>query len=345
MNWLKLPIPKQQELFKQLNFKTGIQAQAIEKDAWVTLVLRLIFNAEFSKNLIFKGGTSLSKAYKLIQRFSEDIDLAVNREYLGFEGELTKGQIRKLKRKSHDFVSTEMVDVLQKEFENYDIDNHLFNIEVRNTKISDQDPEIIEIEYKSVFNELPYIKQKVLIEIGARSLLEPAENKEIKSIISEYYPNNSFDDKAFIVKTISPEKTFLEKLILLHEEFTKPDDKIRYHRMSRHLYDIGEIISTKYGINALKNNNLFNEIIAHRKIFTPIKTVDYSELQIDKLSIIPPNEFLKKYENDYMEMQENMIYGKSLPFNNLINKIIDKTQQVTTAVSNAGESDKTENNE
>ena len=345
MNWLKLPIPKQQELFKQLNFKTGIQAQAIEKDAWVTLVLRLIFNAEFSKNLIFKGGTSLSKAYKLIQRFSEDIDLAVNREYLGFEGELTKGQIRKLRKKSHDFVSTEMVDVLQKEFENYDIDNHLFNIEVRNTKISDQDPEIIEIEYKSVFNELPYIKQKVLIEIGARSLLEPAENKEIKSIISEYYPNNSFDDKAFIVKTISPEKTFLEKLILLHEEFTKPDDKIRYHRMSRHLYDIGEIISTKYGINALKNNNLFNEIIAHRKIFTPIKTVDYSELQIDKLSIIPPNEFLKKYENDYMEMQENMIYGKSLPFNNLINKIIDKTQQVTTAVSNAGESDKTENNE
>ena len=324
MNWLKLPVQKQQELFKQLNFRTGIQAQAIEKDAWVTLVLRLVFKTEISKHLVFKGGTSLSKAYQLIQRFSEDIDLAVNREYLGFVGELSKGQIRKLRKKSHDFVSTEMVDVLRKEFENYGIDNHLFNIEVKNTKISDQDPEIIEIEYKSVFNELPYIKQKVLIEIGARSLLEPTENKEIKSIISEYYSNNSFDDKAFIVKTISPEKTFLEKLILLHEEFTKPDDKIRYHRMSRHLYDIGEIISTEYGINALKNSKLFDEIIAHRKIFTPIKTVDYSELQIDKLNIIPPNEFLKKYENDYIEMQENMIYGKSLSFNDLINKIIDK---------------------
>jgi len=335
MNWLKLPIQKQQELFKQLNFKTGIQAQAIEKDAWVTLVLRLIFNSEISKHLIFKGGTSLSKAYKLIQRFSEDIDLAVNREYLGFEGELTKGQIRKLRKRSHDFVSTEMIDVLRKEFENYDIDNHLFNIEVKNTKISDQDPEIIEIEYKSVFNELPYIKQKVLIEIGARSLLEPAEDKEIKSIISEYYPNNSFDDKAFIVKTISPEKTFLEKLILLHEEFTKPDDKIRYHRMSRHLYDIGEIISTEYGINALKNSKLFDEIIAHRKIFTPIKTVDYSELKINKLNIIPPKDFLKKYEDDYIEMQENMIYGESLSFNNLINKIIYKAQQVTTNKHNA----------
>ncbi len=218
-----------------------------------------------------------------------------------------------------------MVEILRKEFKNYNIDNHLFNIEVKNTKISDQDPEIIEIEYKSVFNELPYIKQKVLIEIGARSLLEPVEDKEIKSIISEYYPDNSFDDKAFIVKTISPEKTFLEKLILLHEEFTKPLDKIRYHRMSRHLYDIGEILSTKYGINALKNTKLFDEIIAHRKIFTPIKTVNYSELQIDKLNILPPKDFLKKYEDDYLEMQENMIYGDSMTFKYLINKIITKT--------------------
>jgi len=335
MNWLKLSIQKQQELFKQLSFKTGIQAQAIEKDAWVTLVLRLIFNSEISEHLIFKGGTSLSKAYNLIQRFSEDIDLAINREYLGFEGELTKGQIRKLRRKSHEFVSTEMIDILKNEFKNYNIDNQLFNIEVKNTKISDQDPEIIEIEYKSVFNKLPYIKHKVLIEIGARSLLEPAENKEVQSIIFEHYPNSSFDDKAFIVKTISPEKTFLEKMILLHEEFTKPDDKIRYHRMSRHLYDIGEIISTEYGINALKNKKLFDEIIAHREIFTPIKTVNYSELQIDKLNIIPKDEFLKKYEDDYIEMQENMIYGKSLSFNDLINKILNKTQQVTTNKPNA----------
>ncbi len=327
MNWLNLPIQKQQELFKQLSFKTGIQPQAIEKDAWVTLVLRLIFNSRISEHLVFKGGTSLSKAYNLIQRFSEDIDLAINREYLGFGGELTKGQIRKLRRKSHEFVSTEMLGILKTEFKNYNIDNQLFNIEVKNTKISDQDPEIIEIEYKSVFNKLPYIKQTVLIEVGARSLLEPAENKEIQSIIFEHYPNSSFDDKTFIVRTTSPEKTFLEKMILLHEEFTKPEDKIRYHRMSRHLYDIGEIISTKFGINALKNKKLFDEIIAHREMFTPVKTVNYSQLQIDKLNIIPKNEWFKKYEADYIEMQENMIYGKSLPFNDLINKILNKIRQ------------------
>ncbi len=322
MNWLNLPRNKQQELFKQLSVKTGIQPQAIEKDAWVTLVLRIIFSTQISEFLVFKGGTSLSKAYKLIQRFSEDIDLAISREYLGFQGKLTKGQIRKLRRKSHDFVSNEMLNTLTIEFKKQNIDRQLFKIEVKNTKISDQDPEIIEIIYQSVFEELPYIEQKVLVEIGARSLLEPSENKEIKSIIDENYEDTKFSELPFTVRTIRPEKTFLEKLILLHEEFTKPIEKIHYHRMSRHLYDIGEIITTEFGIEAFKDKELFKEIISHRKVFTPIKTVNYEKIQINNLKIIPPKEFYKKYENDYIEMQENMIYGESVDFKTLINKII-----------------------
>lgn len=322
MNWLNLPVEKQQELFKQLGFKTGIQPQAIEKDAWVTLVLRIIFNSKISEHLIFKGGTSLSKAYKLIQRFSEDVDLAISREFLGFGDELTKGQIRKLRRKSHNFVSNEMLRIIIDEFEKEKINEQLYNVEVKNKTISDQDPEIIEINYQSVFEELPYVNQKVLIEIGARSLIEPTEEKEIKSIIDENYPDNSFSETPFFVKTIIPEKTFLEKLILLHEEFTKPTEKIRYHRMSRHLYDIGQIIATKYGIRALKNTELFRDIILHRETFTPIKSVNYSELRIDNLNSIPPKDFIKRYEKDYIEMQENMIYGESMSFKTLINEII-----------------------
>ena len=207
-----------QELFKQLSFKIGIQPQAIEKDAWVTLVLRIIFNSEVAEHLVFKGGTSLSKAYGLIKRFSEDIDIAVNREFLGFAGELTKGQIRKLRKKSHTFVSNEMSNIIVDEFERHNIDKHLFKTDVENTKISDQDPEIIKITYQSVFDELSYIPGRILIEIGARSLIEPAEMKKIKSIIDENYPESSFTEAPFLVKTVIPEKTFLEKMILLHEE-------------------------------------------------------------------------------------------------------------------------------
>ena len=324
MNWLNLPIDKQQELFKQLSFKTGIQPQAIEKDAWVTLVLRIIFNSEIAEHLIFKGGTSLSKAYRLIKRFSEDIDIAVNREFLGFSDELTKGQIRKLRRKSHSFVLNEMPNIITREFASHNIDSHLFEINVENTKISDQDPEIIKITYQSVFNELSYIPRRVLIEIGARSLIEPSELKEIKSIIDENYPESIFTETPFLVRTVIPEKTFIEKMILLHEEFSKPKEKIHFHRMSRHLYDIGQIISTDFGKRALKDEILFQEIIKHRAIFTPIKTVDYSKLELRKLKIIPPDDLIDKYEKDYLDMQENMIYDEQISFEELIEKILSK---------------------
>ncbi len=70
---------------------------------------------------------------------------------------------------------------------------------------------------------------------------------------------------------------------------------------------------------------MFEEIILHRKLFTPIKTVDYSALQIENLKFIPQNDFLKKYENDYVEMQENMIYGESLSFKDLINRLVPES--------------------
>lgn len=160
-NWLNLPEQRQVDLFNQLSALTGIQPQAIEKDAWVTLVLRMIFSSKIEQYLVFKGGTSLSKSYKLIERFSEDIDIAINRNYLGFEGDLTKGEIRKLRRKSHDFVSTEMVDTLANQLDEYGINKKLYEIIVENIKISDQDPETIKVNYKSVLEEIPYLPNRV----------------------------------------------------------------------------------------------------------------------------------------------------------------------------------------
>ncbi len=320
-NWLNLSKQKQIDLFNQLSVKTGILPQAIEKDAWVSLMLRMVFSSQLSEYFVFKGGTSLSKAYKLIERFSEDIDLAIDREYLGFKGDLTKGEIRKLRRKSHDFVSDEMVRILRNQLEKYSIDRNLYQIIVENDKISDQDPETIKISYQSIFEELTYLENRVLIEIGARSLLEPNTKIEIKSIIDEQYPETPFAEKAFFVNTVTPEKTFWEKTILLHEEFQKPKEKIRYERMSRHLYDIGQIINTEFGDRAIKDTQLFTSIIKHRKAFTPIKSVDYDNLNFEMLEIIPANGLFDMYKKDYEKMQENMIYGKSLTFEDLIKEI------------------------
>ncbi len=321
MNWLDLTESKQKELFEQLSYKTGVLPQAIEKDAWVTLILRMLFTSEISEHLTFKGGTSLSKVYGLIKRFSEDIDIGINREFLGFPGELTKGEIRKLRKKSHNYTFNQLTEIIKNQLTNYHVSKDKYEILVENTIISDQDPETIQINYKSVFNEIEYLPKRVLIEIGARSSAEPFEIKTINSIISENYPDLNISEKAFPVRVISPEKTFLEKLILLHEEFTKPKEKIRHFRMSRHFYDIAQIIVTEYGKNALQNEKLFEKRVRHREKYTPIKTVDYSKLNLKNLKIIPCNEILELYKKDYKQMLESMIYGQKQEFETIIELI------------------------
>ncbi len=323
-NWLTLPKEEQVELFTQIAVKTNLPPQAIEKDAWVTLMLRMIFTSNLANHLIFKGGTSLSKAFNLIQRFSEDVDLGIDRRYLGFEGDLTKGQIRKLRRACHTFVSTDLSELLQKQLEEYGIDKDLFELTVENTQVSDQDPETIKVNYQSLFDKVSYLPKRVLIEVSSRSLIEPNQEVAIKSMIDEHYPETDFAEQEFIVNTTSPQKTFLEKLILLHEEFQKPSGKIKHLRMSRHFYDIGQILNSEYGQAALKNTTLFESIIAHRKVLTPMKTTNYETLTVQRLNIIPPGDQLENYKSDYKEMQSNMIHGESLDFDTLLEKIINE---------------------
>lgn len=323
-NWLKLSKEEQIELFIQIGVKTNLPPQAVEKDAWVTLMLRMIFTSNLANHLIFKGGTSLSKAFDLIHRFSEDIDLGIDRKHLGFVGDLSKGQIRKLRRACHTFVSTDLSETLQKQLTAYGIDASLYEIVVENTQVSDQDPETIKVNYQSLFEDVSYLPKRVLIEVSARSLIEPNQEVALKSMIDEQYPETDFAEQEFTVNTTNPQKTFLEKLILLHEEFQKPIEKIRYLRMSRHFYDIGQILNSEYGQNALKNTELFESIIAHRSVLTPMKTTDYKILTLKNLNIIPPDSLLEKYKSDYKEMQNSMIHGKSLDFDMLLETIINE---------------------
>lgn len=323
-NWLNLSKDEQIDLFNHLSVITGFPAIAIEKDAWVTLALRMLFGSELKDKIVFKGGTSLSKCYNLINRLSEDIDFSIEREFLGFSGDLTKGEIRKLRRASHNFILSELPELLSNELEHYGIDGKCFSVEVPNTKISDQDPETVLLKYKSVFAKETYLLPRVQIEIGARSLMEPFEEKEINSIIDSNMTEANFTEDRFKVNTVIPTKTFIEKLILLHEEFKKPSEKTKYLRMSRHLYDIVQIMETSYFDEAKKDKILFRDICKHREKFTPLKpvgTIDYNELTFERLEIIPPKGIIGNYRADYTEMQSTMFYGESLSFDEVIAKM------------------------
>jgi len=316
-----LEIQRKQEIFNQASAQTGLPAAAIEKDWWVTLVLKSIFTLPYHQQIVFKGGTSLSKGWNLIERFSEDIDLAIDRAFFGFEGDLGKAQIRRLRRLSCRFFSTEFPKDIEVKIKEMGIPD--FQIIISDFDAGDTDPIEIKIEYLSTTERSDYIKPGVLIEINSRSLIEPVENRSIQSKLGETFFNASFADQPAILPLVLPRRTFLEKAFLLHEEFQRPLEKLNSERKSRHLYDLEKMMDTEHGLSALEDTILYKTIVEHREKFTHLSSVDYTTLMPDKIDFIPPEPVIAEWEADYKRMRENMIYGVTLDFDHLIGRLIE----------------------
>jgi predicted nucleotidyltransferase component of viral defense system len=321
-NWLTLSKERRIEILNQATELTGLPSVAIEKDWWVTLALNASFSLPYSKNIVFKGGTSLSKGWNLIERFSEDIDLAIDRKFFGFDGDISKTQIKNLRKQSCKFISTTFLDDLTKTLTEWKAIDECKLI-AQPVKDSDKDPQVIEIQYNSVIDTSEYLPQRVLIEVSSRSLMEPIEERKINSILSENFPQQSFVTAPFAIATVLPQRTFLEKVFLLHEEFSQETEKIRIDRLSRHLYDLEKLMDTEHGIEALKNIDLYNNIIAHREKFNPLRGLDYVNHIPSKISILPPQVVVKDYEKDYEAMTSFMIYGEPLKFDHLMKRIFE----------------------
>ena len=321
-NWLEISDEQRKKYINTIAIESGISAESVEKDWWVTLVLRALFTSSFAKHISFKGGTSLSKCWNLIERVSEDIDIAINREFLGFSGELSKTQISdKLRRASCAFVRENMQYELQKLILNFGLQSSIFEVKVKITSITTTDPEIIEVHYNSLFPASNFVLNKVIIEVSGRSMNEPLEDVKINSIISQMLPDTKFADDLFLIKAVSPKRTFLEKAFLLHEEFAKETKDIRIDRMSRHIYDLEKLSNTDIAQEALNDAELYKSIIEHRRKFIGLKNFDYSTLLPQSISFVPPKEIISYWKNDYARTQSTMIYGNSLSFDTLIERI------------------------
>jgi predicted nucleotidyltransferase component of viral defense system len=316
-----------------LTLEYNLSTIAIEKDWWISAVLRALFSLPYAENLSFKGGTSLSKCYNLIERFSEDIDIAVYRNFLGFGGTLSKTQINdKLRRAACSFVREKLQFDIAKVFENQGINTRLFSIKVNITPVTTTDPEIIEIRYRSLFPESNYIEPLVKLEVSGRSMNEPLQKVSLQSFIDEAYSGKSFTELPFEVNAVVPERTFLEKICLLHEEFAKPKEFMRTERMSRHLYDLVKMCDAGIANKALANKELYDNIVEHRRIFVGLKDFDYDTLSPQTITIVPPQSVIDLWKADYETMRETMIYGKSLPFNELIDNIQQLNRKINQII-------------
>ncbi len=319
-DYFLLPLAEQRLILEQTAIRKSLPKQAVEKDLWVTSMLQIMFGLPCAESLVFKGGTSLSKVWNLISRFSEDIDLAIDRTLFGLDGNLTKKGVKKLRKASSVFVKETLCQQLQATIGQTPLKNlcQIYAQPDGEGESTYPEPRIIFVAYQSIFEDkLDYIAPIIKIEAGARSLLEPAENEQICSMVENALPNINTTIANNLVRTAVAKKTFLEKAFLLHELFSVANT-IEAHRRSRHIYDLH--IMMKRGImdEAIKDDTLWETIRHHRSTLTSMNGVDYTPDIRDRIQLVPPKECRDNWQYDYELMTGAMIYGPKPTFTELM---------------------------
>jgi hypothetical protein len=340
--WLRLSDEQRKRSITEVEYEDGTRSKAIEKDWWVTLTLKALFTSKYKNDLLFKGGTSLSKCWKLIHRFSEDIDVAIDSAVFGvaYQENPSKRFVKQLRRLGCNFTSNELKQELENQFHALGVPNGTLKIYAADIdpQMPDTDPQTLFIEYQSLYDKNPYLEDVVKVEVSTRYMKEPSSNILVQSLLNEFFPNDAYPETPFEVTSIEPHRTFLEKTFLLHEEFLRPEKKERSaKRMSRHLYDLERMMNTDIVIKALSDDTLYQAIIKHRKHYSMLSWMDYTTLERDKISFLLPTELLEAYQNDYNIMKEEMIYRDAPSFDELMKKLNELHERFRNNLKSARE--------
>lgn len=320
-NWTGLSKEEQLTILSNVAREKGIVGNAIEKDYWVSMALRAIFSLPYADSFVFKGGTSLSKGWSLIERFSEDIDLAIDRQFLGFAEVTSKKQRTQLRKESKKFIETTFASDIVSKIKDLGL-SEFCRVIVPETSVSDLDPVVIFIEYNSVLQtKMQYIPERVKIEISCRSLMEPYERIAMRSMIEDAYPDEEFSLSPISVPTVVPGRTFLEKVFLLHEEFNRPGGCSHIERITRHMYDIVKMMDKPFAVEAMNDKELYDDIVSHRKQFTAWSGLDYDLHKPETINFIPPKRIESALREDYAQMQTGFIYADAPSFEEVMVKL------------------------
>jgi len=271
---VKMALQERRLAFIQAEERLGLQAGSIEKDFWVCWTLRELAGLpKLGEHLTFKGGTSLSKAWKLIDRFSEDIDLVVDRDTLGFGGEASpeRAASNNQRRKRLDSLIAACRSWVQERLQPALAERIAERVSGPHSvrpDPDDADGQCLLFEYPGAFREAEagYVRPVVKIELGARSDDWPSASHSFTPYLGEALPD-IVANATVSFRTLAAERTFWEKAMLLHEETYRPADKPRAIRMARHCYDLWCFIIRGVAEKAAVEEDLFKRVAEHRQAF------------------------------------------------------------------------------
>lgn len=318
--FLKLSLLDQGEIINALAPKIGLTPQVVEKDIWVCWVLDKLFTMPGALPMAFKGGTSLSKVFNAIQRFSEDCDVTIS--YLGFNNDfnpfadnISKTALKKFTEKLRNQLRDYVFSLIEPYFKKL-LTNQFGNSAQINIS---EDGEKIWLSYPaSTENTHPYVSSHVLIEFGAKNSIEPNNQHTIRPIICDFLPDLDFPQAT--IDVLSPLRTFWEKATLIHAECHRSQFREDANRLSRHWYDLAILSEHPIGQEALVNHNLLIDVVKYKKIFFSASHAHYDLCLQGKLKLFPDKkQIINSLQNDYNKMiQAGMFSQPPLPFERMI---------------------------
>jgi len=327
--WAKTTPKDREALFNQTASVKGISPEIAEKDFWVCWTLHQIFNLQGLPHLIFKGGTSLSKAFGIIERFSEDIDLVINRHQLGFTDEndpanqqganLRDRTIEKLKNSCREIIAGELVPRLKARIRS------TLGINGWTLEIDSNAPggDTLDFKYPAGISDSltkGYVRRVVRLELGCRGDQIPCEGAKVTSYAAEAFPDQ-FQVPDSNVNALSPERTFWEKATILHREYYRVEaGKPVSERIFRHYHDVVVISKHQRGLSALKDLALLEQVVAHKQHFFREAAAHYELAIKGTLHLAPSPQLQDGLRKDYEKMRE-MYFGQEPDFDAVMNEI------------------------
>jgi Nucleotidyl transferase AbiEii toxin, Type IV TA system len=308
----RLPAGERSALFSEAAARMGTTPAVVEKDFWVTWALdRLFRDAGLARLLMFKGGTSLSKVYRLIERFSEDIDLILDWRVLSGEDPLaqrSKAQQEKLNdainEQAQAYIGGTLLARVSTAFD-----------DICRCQIETDDPHVITVRYPAAFPDR-YLRPEVRLEIGPLASWLPFEERTISSYAAEAFPD-VFDRRECPVRVIKAERTFWEKATILHHEAHRPEDNPQPPRYSRHYYDLAKMAEAPVKDAALADIALLASVVEFKQRFYPRGWARYDLAQPGSFRLVPEGGVLRSIEADYRAMA-NIIFGEITAFGEIM---------------------------
>jgi len=332
----KQPSEERRVYFEQAAARLGLSAQIIEKDFWVCWSLRRLFSlGDVRDHLTFKGGTTLSKVYRVIERFSEDVDVAIERGFLGFGGdcEPERGQsgkeqqrrIDSLKRACQTVVADRIQSSLREGMTTALGDAGGWHLAL---DPADPDRQTILFQYPPAIRGSlsPYFPTSVKIELGARSDHFPVENGTVTPYLSEAIPE-VLSDPPICVRVLAATRTFWEKATILHMLHHQPEGRRIAPRMSRHYYDVFRLSQGPVLEQALRAIELLDRVAVFKGVYFKAGWARYDEARPGTLRLMPGERLIGPLKRDYAGMRP-MFFDEPPPFEQILEGLFELERRI-----------------